>query len=417
MNSEIVEPAIKKSLAIAVLLSALLFFYSEKLEALAILVGASWGCANLYAIQKFLQQIFISSERRFWKFLGAFVLKFPLLYFIGYFFCAYANLSMLYLLMGFSTIILAFLLQSVSRLFRPTMVCFLFIGMSAPLLASLETDVPEVPNFFTLLYKMDKTAWTAFLHEWENVIFAGIAAVVISIVFCFGARRSDAIPSGLQNFLEAGAEKLRDFVREILGPPGDKYVPFLGTLFIYILIMNWMVLIPLMKAPSSSLNVTVALAICVFALVQYLSLKNWGVFGYLYHMAGSPKTILEWLLVPLMLPIEILTQLTRPLTLSFRLFGNVVGEDILIGAFALFGTSLFSHWEWPIGLPLQLPFMLLALLTSLMQALVFTLLSTIYILLSMPDIGEKAATKKENSSNSHRSSEGVPDSADRGHSG
>ena len=250
-----------------------------------------------------------------------------------------------------------------------------------PLHASIEGDVPELPNLFTLIHEI--FSYTAFKH-WESVLFSIFLAVVISLVFHMGAKNSSLIPSGLQNFLEWVVGTIHDGVIEILGHKGEKFVPFLGTLFIYILCMNWLVLIPLMKPPSSDFNVTVALSVCVFCLVQYLNIKNFGVLGFLHHMAGSPKTGLEWALAPLMFVIEIFTQISRPITLALRLFGNVVGEDILIGAFALFGVALFASSQYPVGLPLQLPFLFLALLTGLMQALVFTLLSTIYILLSIP---------------------------------
>lgn len=263
---------------------------------------------------------------------------------------------------------------------------------ATPLHASLDTDVPEIPNFITLLYTGFNTQWTAFLHQWESIIFSLIVAISISLLFYFGTRRRALIPSPFQNFLEWIVELLRRFILEILGPQGEKFVPFLGTLFIYILAMNWLVLIPLMKAPTSSFNITVALAICVFFYVQYLNMRNYGFFGFLYHLAGSPKGILGWALVPLLFPIELITQFTRPLTLSLRLFGNVVGEDILIGVFALFGVTLLSSaYTPPVGLPLQIPFMFLALLTGTMQALVFTLLSTIYILLSIPQPEENHA--------------------------
>lgn len=247
--------------------------------------------------------------------------------------------------------------------------------------ASIEGDVPELPNIFTFIHEF--FSHTAFRH-WESVLFSIFLAVVISIVFHIGARNSSLIPSGLQNFLEWIVGAIHDGIIEILGHKGEKFVPFLGTLFIYILCMNWLVLIPLMKPPSSDFNVTIALSICVFCLVQYLNIKNFGILGFLHHMAGSPKTGLEWALAPLMFVIEIFTQISRPITLALRLFGNVVGEDILIGAFALFGVALFATSQYPVGLPLQLPFLFLALLTGLMQALVFTLLSTIYILLSIP---------------------------------
>jgi F-type H+-transporting ATPase subunit a len=145
--------------------------------------------------------------------------------------------------------------------------------------------------------------------------------------------------------------------------------------------MNLFGLVPLMKAPSSNLNITIALALCVFVLVQFLNIKNMGIFGFIYHLAGSPKTIIEWALAPFLLLLELISQLARPVTLSLRLFGNVLGEDILIGTFALLGVTLGITY-FSVGLPLQIPFVFLALLTSTMQALVFTLLSTVYILLS-----------------------------------
>lgn len=255
----------------------------------------------------------------------------------------------------------------------------------------LAKAVPELPNFISILYhKFYGQPWATFLHHWEYIIFSLIVAVLISALFIAGASKKALIPKGLQNFVELIVEKFINlFILGVLGPSGMKYLPFLATLFVYILSMNIFGLIPLMKSPSSNLNITVALALCVFFLVQYLNFKNMGFFGFLYHMAGSPKNILGWLLAPIMFPLELITQLSRPLTLSLRLFGNVLGEDILIGAFTLFGLGLVAHYNPPVGVPLQIPFMFLALLTSTMQALVFTLLSTVYILLSMPHADEK----------------------------
>ncbi|MBA2727794.1 MAG: F0F1 ATP synthase subunit A, partial [Parachlamydiaceae bacterium] len=226
--------------------------------------------------------------------------------------------------------------------------------------------------------------WAELLHDWDSIIFAVIIASLIAILFYFGTRNSRLIPTGLQNFLELIAHNLRSLVVGILGADGDKYLPFLGTLFIYILCMNLAGIIPFMKSPSSNINITAALGLCVFIYIQFLNFRNMGIGGYFYHLAGSPKNLTEWLIAPLMFPIELLIQLSRPVTLALRLFGNVLGEDILIAAFALFGIGLVASFNSPVGLPLQIPFMLLGMLTSLMQALVFTLLTTVYILLSMP---------------------------------
>jgi F-type H+-transporting ATPase subunit a len=114
-----------------------------------------------------------------------------------------------------------------------------------------------------------------------------------------------------------------------------------------------------------------------------------GLFGFIYHMAGSPKSAIGWGVAPLMFPVELITQFARPLTLALRLFGNIMGEDILIAAFAVLGITVLAIVKSPVGLPLQVPFMFLALLTSFLQALVFTLLSSVYILLSVPHTDEK----------------------------
>lgn len=252
-------------------------------------------------------------------------------------------------------------------------------------LIPLKPVIPEVPNFITLLYyRFHQMPWAQFLHHWENVIFSILIALLIFIFAYLAIRRRQWIPTGWQNLCELFVEQFNRLIFDVLGPEGKTYLPFLGTLFIYILVMNIAGLVPFMKSPSSSLNTTAALAFCVFCFVQYLNIRNMGVLGFIYHMAGSPKSVVEWALAPLMLFLELIAQLARPVTLALRLFGNILGEDILVAAFALLGVMLLTAFHPPIGLPLQIPFMFLGLLTSLMQALVFTLLSTVYILLSIP---------------------------------
>ena len=112
-----------------------------------------------------------------------------------------------------------------------------------------------------------------------------------------------------------------------------------------------------------------------------------GILGYIYHFAGSPKSVVEWVLVPLNLPIHIIGELAKPVSLSLRLFGNISGEDMLLAIFVGLGitiTSVFHPPAWMPGIPLHLPFIFLALLTSFVQALVFALLSTIYFSLMTP---------------------------------
>lgn len=382
MRFKFINNVIITTLLLAVVSSTAVAFSFGWQEALALLCGASWGCGSLWLFKSLIERLYQKHYDATTALI--FLVKFPLLYAGGVYLLIGSPFQPAPLLFGFLILFFAILLNGTAALFtKKSALILIALTSTSSLQASIEAEVPEVPNFIQLLYNMTGSAWAGLLHHWENIFFSIVVAIGISIVFLFGAKKKEKVPTGLQNFLEFVVEKLRDFVVEILGPEGERYVPFLGTLFIYILCMNWLVLIPLMKPPSSSFSITIALAICVFVLVQFLNIKNYGFFGFLYHLAGSPKGLLGWALVPLLLPIEILTQITRPLTLSLRLFGNVVGEDILIGAFALFGALVFANLNAPVGLPLQIPFMFLALLTGLMQALVFTLLSTIYILLSL----------------------------------
>jgi F-type H+-transporting ATPase subunit a len=238
--------------------------------------------------------------------------------------------------------------------------------------------MPEIPNAVTLVRDFFANEhWAEVLSAWDDIIFSFVTAILLALLFYFASRKQEMIPFGLQNFMEWVVETFQTYVLGVLGPEGKKFVPFLGTLFIYILSMNLLGVIPLMKSPSSDLNVTLAMGICVFAYVQYLNIKHMGLKGFLYHLAGSPKDAVGWLVAPLMFPIELLTQISRPVTLALRLFGNIYGEKILLGFFAVIGITVLYF------VPIQTPFVFLGVLTGVMQAMVFTLLSTIYILLSV----------------------------------
>lgn len=248
-----------------------------------------------------------------------------------------------------------------------------------------EEAVHELPNLITLITRfMHDSPLAHFLHEWEGMIFALAIATGIIVVARLAARNPQMVPGRLQNVVEMVVEGLSNFIIGVLGPEGRGFVPFLGTLFIYILAMNLAGVFPLGKSPTSSPNTTVALALCVFVYVHYIGLTRNGPIGYLKHLAGSPKSAVEWAFVPLMLPIHVIGEIARPVSLSLRLFGNVTGEDVLLFAFCSLGITTLSFIDSPVGIPFQVPFIMLAFMTSFIQALVFTLLSTIYILLWLP---------------------------------
>ena len=253
-----------------------------------------------------------------------------------------------------------------------------------------QEGLKELANWVTLVTeKAHGTPWTNFLHRWENVVFSWTIALGIALLAFFGTRKKTDIPGPLQNFLEGTVEGLQTFVTDVLGTRGGKHIPFIGTLFLYILCQNLIGIVPGMKSPTSNLNTTVALAVTVFFYVQWTGIRENGILGYLHHLMGSPNDLVGWLMVPLNLPLHILEEFIRPLSLSLRLFGNILGEDSLIAAFVGLGIAALSFAHLPFGLPLQFPFMLLALLTGTIQAVVFSLLSTIYISLMSPHPEER----------------------------
>jgi F-type H+-transporting ATPase subunit a len=247
-----------------------------------------------------------------------------------------------------------------------------------------EASAPELPNILQMLY-LSFGGLFKNLYHWENVIFAFLVGVFLCVIALRVYARRQMMPGKLQNVVEMIVEALDSFFTSILGHHARKYIPFLGTLFLYILFMNWIGLIPFLKAPNSnSAMVPVSLALVVFGYAQYIGFRSLGVFGWFHHMMGSPKSGIEWAFVPLNLPIHLIGELAKPLSLSLRLFGNITGEDVLIAAFTGLGVLALSFMHSPVGVPLQVPFYFLGILMSTIQALVFASLATIYISMMLP---------------------------------
>lgn len=239
----------------------------------------------------------------------------------------------------------------------------------------------ELPNLISLLHEhFPKSGFVDFLHQWENLLFAGLVAVFISVVAVRAARKQRLVPEGIENFCEGIVEVIEGFVTGILGKRGYQHIPFLGTLFIYILLMNWSGLVPFMKSPSASWSTTLAMALATMVYVQYTGIREQGLGHYLKHMAGNPSNLFGLVLIPLMLVINMTIEfIAVPLSLSLRLFANISSEDRLLFKFA--ELNVLFH-----GLPFffQLFANILAIIFSIVQAFVFMLLSTVYISLILP---------------------------------
>jgi len=198
----------------------------------------------------------------------------------------------------------------------------------------------------------------------DQMVFALLIFLFCAIVFPW-MRRSFSMekPGKLQQILELSIEFLNAQLEEIIGHGGKRYLPMVATLGIFILFMNMIGLIPGFLSPTSNINVTAGCAITVFLYYNYLGIRKNGLVKYFKHFCGP-----VWWLSPLMLPIEIISHLARPFSLSVRLFANIFGEDLIILVF----FSLL-----PVILPL--PIMGLAIFTSFLQAFIFMVLTMIYI--------------------------------------
>ncbi len=189
-------------------------------------------------------------------------------------------------------------------------------------------------------------------------------AMAILIGLSLAARFSlkKTAPTGVQNFLEFVVSALENFVQDIMGPEGVQYLTLIGSLFLFILVCNLQGLFPGFDSPTANINTTLALALVSFAATHYIGVRRHG-FAYVKHFMGP-----MWALAPLMLPIELISHLARVMSLTFRLFGNMVAKHKLLLVLALLAPYIAP-----------VPILGLGLLVSFVQALVFTLLTMLYL--------------------------------------
>lgn len=250
--------------------------------------------------------------------------------------------------------------------------------------AASSGGIPELPTLITMLSaRWHDDPLIAWLHHWENLVFSAVVGMGLSLLAWRAARRPALVPAGWQNLIELLVDSIDQFVQRVIGHAGRRHTPFIGTLFLYIWVMNLAALVPGMKSSTASLNTTIGLAVLVFGYVQWIGITTHGPLAYLDHLAGSPRTLVGWLLVPLMLPIHVLGELIKPLSLSLRLAFNVFAEDVLLAVLVGLGLAAGLALHLPIGIPLQAFVVPLILIFSTVQALVFSLLSTVYISLML----------------------------------
>jgi F-type H+-transporting ATPase subunit a len=202
-------------------------------------------------------------------------------------------------------------------------------------------------------------------HPWENwIVYEILVVAIILFLFAFlRARLSVDKPGKLQIVFESIYNFVAGQAHDAIDHGSSKYLPFLGTLFIFILFMNLIGVIPGFESPTMTPAVPAGLAVSVFLYYHWMGLRAQGVGRYLAHFAG-PMPILA----PLMVPIELISHFARPLSLTIRLFANMfAGEKI---------TATFLSLTF---LAVPAAFMGLHVFVAVLQAFIFMLLAMIYL--------------------------------------
>jgi F-type H+-transporting ATPase subunit a len=196
----------------------------------------------------------------------------------------------------------------------------------------------------------------------DTLILTWVTAALVIIVSIVATRGRSLVPSGLQNAMEIVVESLLSQFKETLGPKYGQVVSVLLTMFLFILFGNEIGLLPsphILASPTNDLNTTVALALVSSLMVHVMALRNQGLKKHLKHyLEPFPPFIL----------INLLEEVTKPLTLAFRLFGNILAGEILMEVL---------YFLAPVGVPMV--WLLFSLVIGLIQAFIFTILTTSYL--------------------------------------
>ncbi len=228
---------------------------------------------------------------------------------------------------------------------------------------------PLWDKFFGIFGTNAEKVFGAYTEEnaipWYTVMFILACLITLALVWILKGRLSEDEPSNRQQILETGVSAIRNLLVDNVGPQGMQYLPVVATFATLILVSNLMGLFPGLMSPTASTSVTFALGISSFVYYNYVGMRENGLVGHLKHFAGP----IPWLAV-LMFPIELISNLVRPMSLGVRLFGNLFGDEQILATI----SSLVPWW-----LPVPVLIMPLSVFVAFMQTFIFTLLSILYI--------------------------------------
>jgi F-type H+-transporting ATPase subunit a len=220
------------------------------------------------------------------------------------------------------------------------------------------------------LYFVTPFEWVGlghFAHEYPHVIYSWVVIGILVILGRMGARSPALIPNRTQNVFEIVLSSIEEFMVDVTGEEGRWLFPVVATIFIYIFTSNLIGLVPGFFPPTASLNTTASCAITVFVFTHYVGVRYHGA-KYIKHFIGP-----VWWMVPLIFPIELIGHFARVLSLSFRLFGNMMGHELVLTILFLLAGAFLA----------PLPMMAMGIFVSLVQAFVFFLLSVMYFTAAM----------------------------------
>ncbi len=201
-------------------------------------------------------------------------------------------------------------------------------------------------------------------HTFLFVAHMVLAALLAVIVAKLATKNLKVVPSGCQNVMEAYLDGVIKMGTDVIGESyARKYLPLVATLGLFIFFANLMEIIPGFEPPSGNINFTLALALIVFIYYNFEGIRKNGLVHYLAHFAGPVK----WL-APLMFPIEVVSHISRIISLSFRLFGNIKGDDLFVWV-----LLMLAPWIVP------LPGFALMTFSAFLQTFIFMILTYVYL--------------------------------------
>ena len=201
-------------------------------------------------------------------------------------------------------------------------------------------------------------------HDFLFVTHMVLSALIALVLVKMAMSNLQVVPRGTQNLMEAYISGVLSMGTDVMGKENArKYVALVATIGLFVGIANFIGIIPGFEAPSANLNMTLTLALSVFVYYNYVGIKKQGLINYFKHFSGP-----VWWLAWLMFPVEIVSHFSRIVSLSFRLFGNIKGDDMFLAV-----MLMLVPWIIPL-----IPFALLTF-GAILQAFIFMMLTYVYL--------------------------------------